>query len=81
MMATKSKAIDTEAEVRAAFDVFDRNNDGVISAAELREVMASIGEKLSDEELEEIIREVDRDGNGTIDCKLLSSRVYLGEES
>ncbi|KUJ20159.1 calmodulin-like protein [Mollisia scopiformis] len=67
MMATKSKAVDTEAEIRAAFTVFDRNGDGVISAAELREVMASIGEKLTDAEVEEIVREVDRDGDGGID--------------
>jgi calmodulin len=68
-MASKSKDIDPEEEIRAVFKVFDRDNNGVISAAELREVMSSIGEKLTDAELDEIISEVDQDGNGTIDCQ------------
>ncbi len=69
MMASKSKNIDTEEELRAAFNVFDVDHNGVISTAELRVVMASVGEKLTDAEVEEVMKEVDQDGNGTIDCE------------
>jgi calmodulin len=69
MMARKSKNVDPEKEIRAVFKVFDCDNNGVISSAELREVMTSIGEKLNDAELDEIIREVDQDDNRTIDCR------------
>lgn len=48
--------------------VFDRDNNGFISAAELRHVMTSIGEKLTDDEVDEMIREADQDGDGRIDC-------------
>ena len=49
MMALKINAQNAEDEIREAFKVFDRDNNGFISAAELRHVMTSIGEKLTDD--------------------------------
>ncbi len=69
-MARKMKDTDSEEEIREAFKVFDRDNNGFISAAELRHVMTSIGEKLTDDEVDEMIREADQDGDGRIDCQL-----------
>lgn len=69
MMARKMKDTDSEEEIREAFKVFDRDNNGYISAAELRHVMTSIGEKLTDDEVDEMIREADQDGDGRIDCQ------------
>ncbi len=70
MMARKMKDTDSEEEIREAFKVFDRDNNGFISAAELRHVMTSIGEKLTDDEVGEMIREADQDGDGRIDCQI-----------
>lgn len=53
----------------AAFRVFDKDGSGTISAAELKAVMKSLGENLTDAEIDEMIREADKDNNGTIDCK------------
>jgi calmodulin len=69
MMARKMKETDSEEEIREAFKVFDRDNNGFISAAELRHVMTSIGENLTDDEVDEMIREADQDGDGRIDCQ------------
>ena len=43
-------------------EVFDRDGNGFISAAELRHVMTNLGEKLTDEEVDEMIREADVGG-------------------
>ena len=44
--------------------MFDKDGNGYISAAELRHVMTNLGEKLTDEEVDEMIREADIDGDG-----------------
>ena len=55
-----------EDELREALRVFDQDQNGFISAAELRHVMTNLGEKLTDEEVDEMIREADVDGDGQI---------------
>jgi calmodulin len=66
MMARKMKDTDSEEEILEAFKVFDKDGNGFISAAELRHIMTNLGEKLSDEEVDEMIREADIDGDGQI---------------
>ncbi|KAI4739537.1 putative calmodulin [Aureobasidium sp. EXF-12298] len=67
MMGRKVQQADSESELRAAFAVFDRDGSGTISAEELRNVMKSIGENLSDSEIDEMIKEADANGDGNID--------------
>ncbi|EDV42926.1 uncharacterized protein Dana_GF16772 [Drosophila ananassae] len=66
MMAKQMRETDTEEEMREAFKIFDRDCDGFISPAELRFVMINLGEKVTDEEIDEMIREADFDGDGMI---------------
>ena len=67
MMAKKTKE-DPE-EIKEAFEVFDKDRDGFISASELQKVLESIGEKLSGEEIDEMMKEIDTDGDGKINFK------------
>ena len=55
-----------EHEVIEAFRVFDREGNGFINAAEIRRVMTNLGDKLVDEEVDEMIREADLDGDGQV---------------
>ncbi|KAM9673838.1 LOW QUALITY PROTEIN: calmodulin-like [Trichechus inunguis] len=66
VMARKMKDTDREKELREAFLVFDKNRDGFLSAAELRHVMTTSGERLSDAAVDEMIRAVDTDGDGQV---------------
>ncbi|PWA30871.1 calmodulin [Artemisia annua] len=66
LMARKMKDTDSEEELKEAFKVFDKDQNGYISAAELRHVMTNLGEKLTDEEVDEMIREADMDGDGQV---------------
>ena len=65
MMAT-TMSTDYKKELREAFKVFDKDGNGFISAAELRHVMTNLGEKLTDEEVDEMLREADIDGDGQV---------------
>ncbi|KAK8559131.1 hypothetical protein V6N13_098724 [Hibiscus sabdariffa] len=55
--------------LKEAFDVFDRDNDGLITVEELGSVLSSLGLKEGDkvEDCREMIRKVDIDGNGMVD--------------
>ncbi|XP_012617817.1 calmodulin-like [Microcebus murinus] len=66
MMARKMKDTDSEEETREAFRAFDKDGNVHNSAAELHHVMTNLGEKLTDEEADEMIREADIDGDGQV---------------
>ncbi|EPS61190.1 hypothetical protein M569_13611 [Genlisea aurea] len=65
-LSLKIQVSDTEEELKEAFKVFDKDQNGFISPNELRQVMISLGEKLSDEEVEQMIKEADLDGDGLV---------------
>ena len=49
------------------YQVFDADGDGFISGPELRHVMANLGEKLTEKEVNDMLREADINGDGKID--------------
>jgi len=57
VMQRKFKHSDNEEEIREAFKVFDKNSNGFISVPELRHVLTTIGEKLTKEEVDNMLKE------------------------
>lgn len=88
---TPKKNIDQQArqdeeEYRAAFNLFDKDGSGSISPEEFLEILKNLGQVISSEQAEEIIKELDSDGSGEIDfqefityMKKLKSQEEEGE--
>ena len=53
-------------ELREALRVFDRDDNGYISADELRRMMMTSGECLTEEEVDEMMKMADKEGNGRV---------------
>ncbi|GMH69721.1 hypothetical protein TrLO_g11261 [Triparma laevis f. longispina] len=56
----------TDEEIWDAFQAFDLDKNNFVGAAEIRHVLINIGETVTDEEVDEMIRMVDTDGDGQV---------------
>lgn len=54
-------------DVKAAFRVFDHNNDGSISKEELREAMVNFGTRCTEDDFTSMFAEADKNNDGYID--------------
>ena len=64
VLARKLHRMSSEEDLRQTFQFFDRNNDSLIDFADLKSSLFILGEKMSDEKIEEMIREADLDKDG-----------------
>lgn len=85
---TKEPDTGTFADFMEAFKTFDREGQGFISAAEMRHVLTFLGERLTDSEVDAILKytdtEEDLEGNFKyegikiiINYKIIFSKIYL----
>ena len=54
------------AELKKAFEVMDANKDGVVTKEELSQLLKGLGEDVTDEVVEEMIKIADDNGDGKI---------------
>ncbi|GLH11109.1 Troponin C [Gryllus bimaculatus] len=54
-------------ELREAFRLYDKEGNGYITTTVLREILKELDDKITSEELDMMIEEIDSDGSGTVD--------------
>merc|ERR1711971_267382 len=62
-------------DFKEVFSLIDKNADGAITIKELGSAMRSMGQSPTEEELQEMIEEVDLNGNGTIEFSEFLSKM------
>lgn len=67
LMSRQMRQSDIDDELREAFRVFDRDNDGFILPQDLRTLLISLGLDSSAEVIRRMINEADRNKDGKID--------------
>lgn len=66
-------------DYQATFDLIDVDHDGLISAAELKNLMAALGGEVSDEMATHAVTVIDTDGDGLVSLPELAD--YLSENA
>ena len=66
LMTNNSPETQAEEEVINAFRVFDKEGNGLIASSELKHIMMTIGDKMTEEEADEMVNEADIDEDGMI---------------
>jgi len=74
MMHNQVGNTDTMEEMKMAFRAFDTDGDGKVSKEEFRLCMLNFGERFSEDEIEEMVKQADTDDDGSID---FSEFVYM----
>lgn len=64
IMRDQINNLEADEHLIQCFRVLDRVDNGYVSAAEFKHLMTTLGDKFTEDEIEEMLREVDVDGDG-----------------
>lgn len=69
VMEGRLKEVDTYEDLIKEFNLLDKDGDGKIPAPEFKQYMRNMGTKMTQEELEEMMKEADSRGDGSVDIE------------
>lgn len=75
MMCKSIHDLETEEKTLEAFRVFDRDGSRVIRASELKNIMMTLGEPMSEEEVDELLKLANQD-EGMIDYEEFVRSIF-----
>merc|ERR1712070_43081 len=58
-----------KAELKEAFELFDTDGSGAVDTSELHTAMKALGFEPKKEEIDKMVREMDKDGDATVDLE------------
>ena len=67
MCQRNSEVSPFESDIRQVFSCMDLNSDGYISPEELKQCVSKLGEMVSDEEIMNMLKDADFNGDGKVD--------------
>eukprot|EP00201_Polytomella_parva_P023672 CAMPEP_0175047402 /NCGR_PEP_ID=MMETSP0052_2-20121109/5571_1 /TAXON_ID=51329 ORGANISM="Polytomella parva, Strain SAG 63-3" /NCGR_SAMPLE_ID=MMETSP0052_2 /ASSEMBLY_ACC=CAM_ASM_000194 /LENGTH=93 /DNA_ID=CAMNT_0016311265 /DNA_START=92 /DNA_END=370 /DNA_ORIENTATION=+ len=67
LMMLKFSMMNPEDDISEAFKLFDRDGNGFVSVAELKQVLCNMGDRMTDEDMEDLLREAEPDKDGMVD--------------
>lgn len=65
-----------ETEIKEAFQRYDQDGNGVISQPEFKHLITSFDDKISDEEMKDLLSKVEMDKDGNINYDAFSKLLY-----
>jgi len=71
----------SDKEIVEAFKAFDLDHNHFVGAAEIRHILINIGEQVTDEEVDEMIRMCDKDGDGQVSFEEFYELVTGGKQA
>ena len=75
-----TRAPDPNEDIRQAFRLFDNDGSGQVSAAEFRKTLTTLGEQMSEEEVDEMMAVLDKDGDGNLNYEEFLQFIVHGIE-
>jgi len=75
LMHSRLKKLDIENELNEAFNAHDKNGTGILSVREFKKIISSLGDKVSEDEIDDIIQKVDPKNRGYMNYKDLTKLI------
>lgn len=67
------------AELKEAFRLYDKEGNGYITTGVLREILRELDDKLTNDDLDMMIEEIDSDGSGTVDFDGKTVQFFINQ--